>query len=71
MMKFVCGTFVLSALLFSYLTPIAFQQDALSADYNYNSPNLDEDRESRARTERLALLQLDKAKVRRCLYTLA
>lgn len=40
--------------------------DSLNPDYNYNSTQLDEreDRESRARTERLALHQLDKARTK-------
>lgn len=44
-----------------------YAQDTLNPDYNYNSAQLEEereDRESRARTERLALQQLDKARVR-------
>lgn len=43
-----------------------YAQDTLNPDYNYNSAQLEEereDRESRARTERLALHQLDKARV--------
>lgn len=43
-----------------------YAQDTLNPDYNYNSAQLEEereDRESRARTERLALQQLDKARV--------
>ncbi len=73
MMKFVCALALKDGHSFWWLTMIR-AQDSLNPDYNYNSTQLDEreDRESRARTERLALHQLDKARVRSILllYTL-
>lgn len=46
-----------------YLSPFT-AQDSLNGDFNYESPH--DEAESRARTERLALQQLDKAKVKEC-----